>query len=972
MSLTWQEIHALARRNDRPGMVRLLRSATPAERAAAFPVVAAAVKAMTREPEMGARTIYAMAVVGTAPTAAKAVPVLRRPSLAAWNWQAGDVFLALAAALELAWIGELGYRLAERLPARDPWPDDWFFAAALMRGGGVTPPIAEGVVRGWVRSLVRPWRPGRPVPPLVQRLRDDPWRDVLLPAVFEIDAIGAEFGAADGLGGRPRLPEAVAALVGEGILERKTILAAVVDRLLRGGRPHALRGFVLLHDALAPTVDELSTHALDYARLLATGSGPVAALAQRGLRAVDDAGRLERDTLLRAAAETLLRTEKTLVRAQLTWLDRVVRRDPSRGAEVLVAVAGAFGHGALDVQERALDLVSKHRSLLDASAAEAVAAAASSLGDDLPGRAARLFGGGPVADSPADSAADSPADSLADSPVASPADFSAAAPGREGGVGMPAPVAEMPGPIADAAELAGEVAGLIHEQSAVGWERVLAGLVALYAAGEREALAAMLLPVVDRHAGWFEPNRWNAGSPFVGLGLAIRVATEPGGGAERALQDLAIAVRIAWQEGRRGLPGSSFSTRPDGVLALRAAEVAVHLVGTMVPMTVATPTHVNGSIDAEVLLARLSRAEAEGWQPWPFDFEQALLRIPRDAGDLVTARAAKLTSPAGRQFAQWLAGGGLPDPISEPVVQPGERGRDGGRTRDAPVPRRVVASLRPARDGGLRLERQLLTLTPAKHAVSTPGDFDGIEDILAMVLPHHREVAAAWALGDIASLADQNRRGAGRLLPLLADCTGPVGPAMAYALAYAFAAKHEPDRAAAADAFLTLAAGRGAGSGSAAGLDAGSGSVAGFDPGSGSAGGLDAGSGSAAGLDAGAGFGPPARSGEGAGFASLVGAALADLASDGTIKMTRVLPALADMHRAGASVAVWELLTAALPPLLPTTARTVPDLLELAGQVAVGLRLKGDLVPGLAEIAGRGGTTRVVKEAKRLLSILSA
>ncbi|MBB2943599.1 hypothetical protein FB565_003328 [Actinoplanes lutulentus] len=893
MSLTWEEIDALARRNDAAGMIRLLAAATAAERTVAFAEVVAGVKALERDPDMDARTVYALAVVGTAPTAAKALPSLRRAALSTWNWESADIFLALASALELTWIGELGARLAERLPARDPWPDDWFFAAALMRAGGVTPPVTEGVVRSWVRAFVRPWRPRTAVPPLVVRLRQDPWRDVLLPSVFEIDTMGADFGGTVGFGEKPRFPAAVVALAGEGVLERKTILGAVADRFLRGGRPNDLRPFVLLHEALAPTVDELSTHVLDYAQLLAGGPGSVATLAQRSLRAVDDAGRLELDTLLAASEETLLRTEKTLVKAQLSWLDKVVRRDPARSGQVVVALSGAFRHGALDVQERALDLVLKHRGVLGAGDLALVAEAASALGGNLPGRAAEVFGAHLIDAGPA---------------VA---------------VASAAVVAEMPAPVADGAELAEELAALVHEPTAIGWERVLAGLVALYAAGDRESLAATLLPVVERYSGWFDPDQWNAGSSFVSLGLAIRFATRPVPRAPNddwtplntAMQSLAAAVRTAWQEGRRGA-GSPFSMRPDGVLALRAAEVAVHLTGTMVPMTVATPTHVNGSIDAGTLLERLQRAEAEGWQPWPFDFEQALLRVPRNPGDLVTARAARLTSPAGRQYAQWLTSGGLPDPVSEPFTQPGERGRDGGWTWAAPVPRRVVASLRPARDGGLRLERQLLTLTPVKHPVYMPGDFVRNEDVLAMVLPHHREVAAAWALGDIASLADQNQRDTARhLLPLLADGTGPAGPALAYAVAYALAAKHEPDRAAAVDTVLTLSS-----------------DVT---------------------------------------FAGLLGAALADLGSDGTIKVTRVLPALTDLHRAGASVTVWELLAVALPPLLTTTARTVPDLLEIASQVAVALGLKGDLVPGLSEVAARPGSTRVVKEAQRLHAILT-
>ncbi|BAL90141.1 hypothetical protein AMIS_49210 [Actinoplanes missouriensis 431] len=918
MTLSWETVDELARRNDRSALIRLLAAATPAERAAAAPVVEAGVTALPADPGMDARTVYALAVVGTAPSAARAVTLLRRPALRAWNWEESALFLALADALDLPWTGDLGARLAARLPARDPWPDDWFFAAALMRAGGVTPPVTEGVVRSWVRSFVRRWKPEGPIPPLVARLRDDPWRDTLLPAVFEIDTIGADLGGVASAGATPAFPAAVAALDREGTLERKTVLSATVDRLLRGGRPNNLRPFILLHDELAPTVDESSTHALDYARLLAAGPGAVATLAQRCLRAVDGAGRLERETLLEASAETLVRREKTLVKAQLSWLAAVARREPARSGDVVVAIAGAFGHAALDVQERALDLVAKHRDRVTPAELERIAAAAAGLGGDLPARAASLFAAAP----------DPVSAGAAPGSVTAGPGLGALPPGSGVSLVVAPAVAEMPPPIADAAELAEELAALVHVQTGVGWERVLAALVAFHTAGAGEDLAATLLPVTDRYPRWFAPSRWNAGSPFVALGLAIRAATATAGrsdavvsagrgGNDPVRQELAAAVRVAWQEGRRGHPHSSLSPRPDGVLALRVAEVAAHLAGSMVPAIVATPTHVNGSLDAGVLLQRLQRAEAEGWQPWPFDFEQALLRVPRVADDLVAVRAARLTTPAGRQFAQWLASGGLPDPISAPVTQPGERGRDGGWTWDVPVPRRVVATLRPARDGGLRLERQLLTLTPVEHPVHTPGDFQGTEDVLAMVFPHHREVAAAWALAEVAALADQNQRDTARnLFPLLAECTGPVGPAMAYALAYALAAKHESDRAAAVDTLLTLAAAE-------------------------------------------------------APFAAPVGAALADLGSDGTITLTRVLPALADLHRAGASVAVWELLVAALPPLLTTTARTVPDLLELASQVAVTLGVRGDLVPGLAGVAARAGSTRVTKEAKRLQSILN-
>ncbi|GGN62912.1 hypothetical protein GCM10010112_21620 [Actinoplanes lobatus] len=908
MRLAWEWLDRQARSGNHAVMARLLLQASEEERLALARAVEAGIKGA--DPDLWWRSGtnpapgYALAVIGTAPSAAKAATLLMRRELRArWRMIPVDRFLAIALARELDWLGDLGTRLSRRLPTRNNWNSgEWVFTTSVMRAGGVEPPVTEGIVHGWLLSLLRSYGDrGQKRPPLNERMRDDPYLDLLLPAVFEFDGFGADiahssWGEPDGPDAAHHFHSAVVSLVAEGRLERKEILAAVVDRLVRGDKPNALRPFVLLHDELAPTVDEIAGHALDYARMLAEGAGPVATLSQRALRTLDDAGRLDLETLLDAGATALLRREKTLVKAQISWLEKVARREPGRAGEVFETIAVAFGHPALDIQERALTLIGRQVPRLGPELLARLADAAQVLAGDLPARAAELFGGA--------------------APVA----------GSTGVPSLPPPAepAPMPPPIATAAELAEEVVALLHEQSGVRWERVLAALVTLHAADGRGALATALRPVMERYPGWFSESRWNSGSPFVCLATAIRMVIDAPR-HDSTHQRLHSAVRVAWQEGRRGGVNSKLSDRPDGVLALRAAEVAVHLNGSMMPMLIATPTRVNGSLDPAVLLERLSRAEAEGWQPWPFDLEQALLRLPRTPVPAeVTAGAAALTSAAGRQFAQWLASGGLPDPVSEPFTQFGDRKANGSYTWDAPVPRRLAARLRPSRDGGLRLERQLLTLDPFKYPVYMPDDFKGAEEVLAMVLPHHREVAAAWALGEVASMADQDQKGTGRLLPLLADGTGPIGPAMVTTLAYTFGAKQEPDRAAAVDAFLTLAAAVGA----------------------------------------------PGAAGSGATFAGSVGAVLGDLCSDGTVKLSRVIPGLADAHRAGASVAVWELLTAALPELLAAKPRSLPDLLELATQVAVAIGARGE-IPGLAAEAARPGSSRLAQETKRLRSLLT-
>ncbi|WP_430782460.1 hypothetical protein [Actinoplanes sp. G11-F43] len=636
-------------------------------------------------------------------------------------------------------------------------------------------PRTAGFVRAWISALYD--RGGRRTP-FVDDPRASPFLDVLLPAVFEIDGVGAALN--DGYWGttswnpQAAVPEAVLLLIAEGRLDRAVILAAVRDRLVRGDRPAWLRPFTAIHEGLAPAVAELVPAVGDYSSLLAGGPGPVAALAQRALRAVDDAGLLEFDVLVDAGAAALQRGEKGLVKAQLSWLDRVARRDAGRVGAVMETVAVAFGHPALDVQEQALGLIGRRAGDLDAATVARIADAASVLAGDLPIRAAELLG-------------------VVEAPAATPR------------LAPPAPAAVMPPPITSGAELAGEIAALMHGETSVTWERVIAGLVSL------PDLAEPLGPILERYE--YDPGyryRFGQSTATGVLGDVIKAIVLP-------------AERHEW----------SFDTRAEsplrggaaGALVFRLRELTDRIGRRPVPLLLATPTRVDGTLDAADLLERLVRAEADGWTPWPVDFEQALLRMSPAADHEVTRRAAELTSECGRRFAAWLREGGAAGPVSTRVEQSGAPWYGGA----ARFQRRVVVRLDPApsiaaasavggaaagatdeavRDGGWSssvLAEGLFTLACGDVASYYSRESVGPADIAVAALPHHREVVAAWALPSLAALADLDQRGAGRLLPLLAEASGPIGPAMALALAYVLGARDEADRLAAVDAFLILA-----------------------------------------------------------------------------------------------------------------------------------------------------------------------
>jgi hypothetical protein len=776
---------------------------------------------------------YALAAIACLPSAARVATVLGMREMRQWHVIPTGDFLTIARSRELTWIGDLGVRLARRIePAELLLMEEWEFVVALLDEGGADPPATEGVVLAWL-TQVHHGRPGG----LLRRLRASRFLDLMVPAVFEIDGVGAHIPAA-GWDGKvwdpvPALPGAIATLAAEGRLDRAAILAATVDRLARGDRPAALRPFVLLHERLAPTPMELTPYTGAYAHMLATAPSPVAGLAQRVLRAVDP----PLTTLLDTSAEVLARTEKTLVKTQLTWLDKTAVRHPDRAAEILETVSAALASPVLDIRDLARNITARHQP------------------DAQPSPPA------PVRVDPAPIAA-----AISSPPV-------------------------MPAAIAGAAELAEEVVAVLRDPSGVRWERILSALVSL----PEEGLAETLGPVLNRYAAFGEHR---GRLPALAEAIRVRAGLPATVGSPGTGTDLAMIES------------------PGDVLLLRTAELTVQLARNPVPVLLATPTHVTGSLDAEVLVDRLARFEAEGRTPWPLDFQQALLRVPRSTDPPVLARALALTGPSGRQLARWLAAGGLPDPVSTGVEQ---QRRD---PLDGPVARRVVVNLESARsdDDRVILEDTVVTLTRSPHPDQW-GRPRHAPEILAMVLPHHREVTAAWDLPGIAALADRDARHAS-LLPLLADLSGPIGPATILAVAYGLGARHIPDRAAAVDAFLALSTEQ-----------------------------------------------VPASGGAGS-FPAAVGTALAGLCSDGTVKLNRVAAALADAHQAGATGEVWQLLAAAIPPLLTTTPRGLPDLLELATHTATALGVRTGMAH-LAEVSRRTGNSRLLREARRLQAALS-
>ncbi|MBW6433514.1 hypothetical protein KZ829_07120 [Actinoplanes hulinensis] len=650
--------------------------------------------------------------------------------------------------------------------------------------------------------------------------------------------------------------KALARLAADGVIDRRSLLDGCVQRLVAGDRPGAIRRIVVLHRLLDPTAGEFAAHRAECLAMLSGPESTVADLALRGLRRADDAGLIEIDTVAEAAFTVLLRKEKKLVRAQLDWLAAALARkaDPL----LFEALLTGLGNPAVDLAEQVLRAAATHLPVFGAAGRESLAAAVANFQGDLRRQAEELLGAG------------DPADLV---PVELPP-VTAAAP-------VPPPIPSVP-------ELAAEVRYLLDEVAPdpVRLELVLDALVR-FTASDRPALADALAPLLPSHG-----NR-----PLVNL-----------------LRAVAINQWFTWSPSRemRRAPA------PMWMLFERLIELTWQVcAGSPPPALLATPATVDGHVDP----ARVVRLLGEGWEPGAWDLSQALLRLPREIGPEVRAAADRLTSDAGRALAGFLAGGGLPDPevVAVAVGRLSCPHIDGHYCECSRHPARRTVAFAPI-EHTLTVPEGLLG-QPRTEAAARAYTYNGgySLDPWPLVFPSHRELAAAHVQPRIIESAESRGAfGHVGILPALAACDGPFGPAMALCLALGLTAARPGSRVSAVDAFLDLAA-RGV-------------------------------------LDG-----------------TLVGRELAALHRAELIVLKRVADGLAEAARAGAAPGVWAALRELVPAVLAaaTPGAGAPDLLLTAESVAAAVHATGE-IPEVTAVAARGGRTRLVTEATRLARTLAS
>ncbi|MFF7498722.1 DUF6493 family protein [Streptomyces lavendulae] len=682
--------------------------------------------------------------------AAAAAAWLGARDLRSWRQLPTDLLLDVLADRDPKWLGDLAHRLAARSATAE---QDYPLISALVRLAGCPMPTTDGCVEGWAAAV------GASRTPLATALREDPYATALVPRLFETaEPVRALAGRCDP--DHPHhWPAALAALAEDGHVDRAALLDGCTARLLRGGKPAQLKPYQAVLQGLCPTGAEEAERAADWIALTADAPSPVAGQAQQTLARLAAAGRLTPRLLAEMSAAALFRPEKKLVRAQLVLLGKELRRDPSAAPELLPVLGDAFGHPDTDIQERALNLAAAHLTD-DPALRAALADQAPLLSPAHRGRAAELFGAS------ATGAEDTePYREILPPPP------------------LPVPVAPAPETVAETVEL---VAALVNSRTVNldEFERALDGLVR-HSHRDRAALAEALGPAL---AGrwWLDPEDSRYYTTSVQLpGLEQVAAAVLGARPAREVHPPHVSRRSDCHH--TGLRLAHHA---------RLTEAARRITDRPLPFLLATPTAQTGSLDPEVLVARLAEYHRLGESPAPADFAQALLRVRRDPA--AVPGAAALGTPEGDRLAAWLGGGGEGAPVTRRVAP-------AMGYRYTEEPERIVL------DTGARPEVLRDFPNPFRE-LARPRDaggrcWDSGDDLaLIAVLPQDRETLSAWWLPALTACAVHGGRGGAAVLPRLAAAGGPAGPALHLVIAVGLGARHPEDRLTAVDALLTLAA----------------------------------------------------------------------------------------------------------------------------------------------------------------------
>lgn len=652
------------------------------------------------------------------------------------------------------WLPTVVAELATRLRFDVYTPDDYLLIESLRTRIGLPPPAVPVFVAMWIRTA---WRSYPREVDAVDLVRAEPAYSALVPLAFEVDEIA----------GALRHRDQLRRLSDTGTVDRDALLDACLARLQRGGRPQPTNEFVHDLGSLEPTSDEVAARTRDYLALLPPGSATsVAAMAQRELLRQHAEGRLDAAGLLEMSQSVLLRTEKKVLRAQLSHLASHARDVPVDADLVARATCPALGNAAPDIQRSAVDLLARLVPDLTPETLAELRQACGALPPDLERRLTSALGSDPT-------------------PTHGPRVVALPRP-----PGPPGPVK----PIETVEEVIEELVAIVHSEPLTArgadLDRVVEALPR-FAAVDPDALRRAAAPITAHGTYRYYREHGDQFDFTLRRALVVLLAS--------CLSDDWVRPAPDFYVGRRGAPRRAYCVRIFSLARSVQADPRTRVV--------ALPSTLDGSIRPTDLHDRLTRAAAQGWEPDGIDLEQALLRL--DLASAPQEPFAALGSPSGARVDEWIRNDGHRPPLvrvegvreylDTANMLPQERAT--AQPRVSPMAHLGADPADPLEVGPLWAE--LSSWTAPKAGLSVGWDPDAAFETWPLVLPHHRDLVAAHLLPELSRARESRCQG----LPALVNLTesGTAGPALLVGLAYAAAGRHQDAQSAAADGLIVLA-----------------------------------------------------------------------------------------------------------------------------------------------------------------------
>ncbi|MFF8409103.1 DUF7824 domain-containing protein [Streptomyces omiyaensis] len=705
------------------------------------------------------RALY-VAGAGCHTGAAAAASWLGGRDLLSWRTEDGALALRVLTDRTPVWRADVAHRLAAKPGvAEESYP----LIRALVESSGATVPATDGYVLGWMRKITDDR--------LLTTLRNDPQTPVLVAHALAMRETPDQLTWSGTDGSAAHWPSALSKLTEEGVLDRAELVDLCVSRLLRGGRSRDLRFPLALLQLVPPNADERRDRIADWIGMTADATSTVAGYAQKILSGLALEGALPGGAFAEMTAGVLFRTEKKLLRAQLTLVNKVLTKNPALAGEVLPVVADAFGHDDSEVQERALQVVARHLKAVDEATRRELGQAASLLGPAHRSAAETVFGSG----------------------LGEPEHL----PYEEILPPVPEPqiLRDTEGSLEELVE------DLLVQQRRAGdameFEVALDGLVR-HAHKDKERVASRVKEA-------FADAYWQDSGAFLDH-TGYDYFRHGARGLDAVLA--ALVGKVKRERTRAGrnqtVPMTSCVHGAMEVTQdIRVWEVAHLIGGGTLPLLLSTPTRHTGGIDPLELVRRLREYADAGLEPAPMDLGHALLRVRRQDAAAVQAadEAEALGSKAGARLAEWLRS---ENPLGATVRFHPRGEKESGRWW---LVDRILVEMakRPEfRDefpkglhwlaGGL--------LPNARRCYH----WEQVPERWATLLPADRELLAACLLSSMASAVDgDSARDVTGPLTLLAEGEGQVGRAVALVLAFGLGCRDADDRLRAVDALLVLA-----------------------------------------------------------------------------------------------------------------------------------------------------------------------